>query len=392
MASPYPTPISGARYSVISTHVPTQSDELYIIVGDVVVVKEAYDDGWCMAVKEKTKQEGLIPSNFIVPFVEDPSALKASSSIAVKRVASLMVKPAAAAVPPVASLSPAGRAGLSERERQDYARARLRSVAASREGRERTPSNIGALRILVVGDSGIGKTGLIESFFRSSDVVDSDPVPVTDGVPEIRELRGSTIPAAELHTGEEPFNLTLVDTPGYGAFMDASMVMKPVVDYLATQFAKTDRVFVKRAAVPNLVKFLNAGTGCHTHIDVALYCILHRLKPADIEYMRQLSALVTIVPVLLKGDTMRPRDVFALKASILEDLTRQNIPVYGLGLSTEELLDLARSETPGAAPFVVASLTASPPGALAGTVNEFEVLKRTVFYSHVDDLRELSAE
>ena len=64
-----------------------------------------------------------------------------------------------------------------------------------------------------------------------------------------------------------------MDTPGFGSFLDAMMIIKPIIEYHITQFQLTDRVFVK-TNVPNLVKYLNAGTGCHTHVDVCVYCIL----------------------------------------------------------------------------------------------------------------------
>ncbi|KAJ3333110.1 hypothetical protein HDU76_011330 [Blyttiomyces sp. JEL0837] len=385
----------GSRYSVISTHVPTQSDELYIIVGDVVVIKEVFDDGWVIAVKEKSKQEGLIPSNFIIPYVED-AASKASSEPVMKRTASLSYKnksPTATTVPsvvPAASTTP--RSMMTESERHEDAKNKLKAVNAGREGRAKVASNIGSLKVVVVGDSGIGKTSLIKNFFESAEIVESDPIPPSDGIPAIKELRASTIPSAELHTGEEPYNLTFVDTPGFGSFMDATMIVKPVIDYHIQQFLKTDKVFVKSNAVPNLVKFLNAGTGCHTHVDAVLYCILHRLKPVDIEFMRQLSGHVSVIPVVVKSDTLKPSEVFNLKIAILEELSKANIPIYGFGLSTEELIDLAKSETPGGAPFVVSNPGAAPEGSQVGTVNEFEVLKRYLFFNHIDDLRQLSAE
>jgi hypothetical protein len=54
------------------------------------------------------------------------------------------------------------------------------------------------------------------------------------------------------------------------------MVIKPVVEYQVAQFMVTDRVFAKGLDIPNtkLVKFINSGTGCHTHVDVCLYGVL----------------------------------------------------------------------------------------------------------------------
>ncbi|KAJ3137427.1 hypothetical protein HK101_003893, partial [Irineochytrium annulatum] len=235
-------------------------------------------------------------------------------------------------------------------------------------------------------------TSLISTFFDSKEIVDHDPIPESDGIPAIKELRASTIPKDELHTGEEPFNLTFVDSPGFGTFMDAMMIIKPVIDYHTAQFVKTDKVFVKGQVVPNLVKFLNAGTGCHTHVDACIYAILHRLKPVDIEFMRQLSSQVSVVPVIVKGDTLSSSEVYQLKASVLEDLEKAGISIYGFGLTTKECLELAKGGVSGAVPFVVSSPLAAPKGAVTGTLNEFEVLKKSLFYHHIDDLRQLSAE
>ena len=35
----------GGRYNVISTHVPTQPDELYVIIGDIVEIRDVFEDG-----------------------------------------------------------------------------------------------------------------------------------------------------------------------------------------------------------------------------------------------------------------------------------------------------------------------------------------------------------
>ena len=89
---------------------------------------------------------------------------------------------------------------------------------------------------------------------------------------------------------------------------------------------------------------------------------------------------------------MKAKQTFALKKSVLDEIVKANIPVYGFGLTTDELIDLAKSETSGAIPFAVSSPVAAPEGTKSGCVDEFEVLKRSIFYSHIDDLRQLSAE
>ncbi|KAJ3108460.1 hypothetical protein HDU97_001167 [Phlyctochytrium planicorne] len=391
----------GQRYSVVSTYVPTQPgeycilmiciqilehakssklminpDELYLNVGDVVIVEETFNDGWALARNEKTNESGLIPTNFVIKYVPNATD-RATTATALKRVASLLYKKG-----PTKPLN----------ERQAEVQKKLDAINAGRDGRARVASNIGSLKVLVVGDSGIGKTSLIQSFFDCPEINEHDDIPPKDGVPAIKELRASTIPPAELHTGEEPYNLTFVDSPGFGTFMDAMMIIRPIIDYHTAQFAKTDKVFVKGTVLPNLVKFLNSGTGCHTHVDACIYCILHRLKPVDIEFMRQLSTQVTVIPVIVKSDTLKISEVFQLKISVLEEIAKANIPVYGFGLELNECQDLAAGEVPGAIPFVVSSPSAAPKGALQGALNEFETLKKSLFYNHIDDLRQLSAE
>jgi hypothetical protein len=155
---------------------------------------------------------------------------------------------------------------------------------------------------------------LIQLFCKSSFITQADPIPPSDGtvqnlekpsssvnnpnnrlgIPTIMEYRASTIPKTHLIHGEDPCNLTFVDTPGFGSFLDASLVMAPVSEYCLAQFVKTDKVifllkvffvrdylfffglkvFRKGIEVPQLSKFLNGGSGCHTHVDVVIYCIL----------------------------------------------------------------------------------------------------------------------
>ncbi|KAJ3117960.1 hypothetical protein HDU96_004636 [Phlyctochytrium bullatum] len=352
------------------------TDELYLNVGDVVICEECFNDGWALAKNEKTNESGLIPTNFVIKFVANATD-RATTATALKRVASLLYKKA-----PSKPLN----------DKQAEVQKKLNAINEGRDARAKVASNIGSLKVLVVGDSGIGKSALITTFFESPEIVDHDKIPENDGIPAIREFRASTIPTAELHTGEEPFNLTFVDSPGFGTFMDSMMIIRPIIDYHTAQFVKTDKIFAKGTVIPNLVKFLNAGTGCHTHVDACIYGILHRVKPVDIEFMRQLSSQVTVIPVMVKSDTLKPAEIFKLKAEILEELIKAKIPVYGFGLNLEEALELARGEVPGGVPFAVSSPGAAPKGALVGALNEFENLKRSLFYNHIDDLRQLSAE
>jgi septin family protein len=89
---------------------------------------------------------------------------------------------------------------------------------------------------------------------------------------------------------------------------------------------------------------------------------------------------------------MKPPELYSLKRAILEELTRASIPFYRFGLSISELMELTQRETPNLVPFVVCNRKAAPSISVEGTMNEFEILRRAMLFTHVDDLRHLSAE
>lgn len=128
-----------------------------------------------------------------------------------------------------------------------------------------------------------------------------------------------------------------------------------MVDYHLQQFIKTDRVFTREIPSNQIVRFLRAGTGSHTHVDTCIYGVLHRLTPVDIEFMKRLTPLVNVIPVILKCDTLTPAECFKLKISILEEMAKAKIPMYFFGMGYDELICLARGGVSGAPPFTFAS-------------------------------------
>ncbi|KAI9090018.1 Septin-domain-containing protein [Phlyctochytrium arcticum] len=340
--------------------------------------------------------------------VESPPASTTSSTKQPKTLATITVNPTPSGLtagplrPPVIGMRPS-------RSEQEDARKRLKETFGKRGPRAKVPSNIGVLRMMVVGDSGIGKTSLIRAFLAATEVVDSTSAKVLEKYTTlpICQTQASTIPEHHLYMGEERLNITFLEPPGFGSHTDAMRIIRPVVDFNTAQFQRTDRVFARDKPIPNstIVKFLNSGTGAHTHTDVCFYVVLHRIKAVDLEFLRQLSPTVTIIPVIAKSDTLKAAEVFALKVSILEELWRAGIEVYGFGLSHSELLQISRAGVSGAVPYAVTTtktkssvhedLTtngATTPVDEPATINEFDLLKDNVFYHYVGDLRHRTAE
>ncbi|KAJ3280324.1 hypothetical protein HK104_000750 [Borealophlyctis nickersoniae] len=396
------TESSGAteRWGVVANYEPQADDEIPLKVGNTVVITFEYDDGWALGRNETTSEVGLLPLNFVKKLNDDSPVHQKSEGtrIALARTSSLMEK-RSTGTQSARFLSGVSDLAAEDRKPKDV-KAEFAAVKDLREGRSHIPSNIGVLRIAVAGDSGIGKTCLIKRLLNIPEIVKISPTtPIETSSIIVNSTQTSTIPDDDLHMGEEKLNLTFYDTPGFGIKTDASLTIAPITNYMTSQFAKTDEVFAPDAAISDrvMVRLLNAGTGAHTHIDVLLYCFLHRVKPVDIEYIRRLSPCVNVIPIITKSDTLRPSEIFALKISILEELARADIKVYAFGMEQPDLIDLARDRVLGVAPF--ATWIREEPGTEVGedeggqaVVDEFEALKDGLLYGYVDDFRQSTAE
>ncbi|KAI8824940.1 Septin-domain-containing protein [Fimicolochytrium jonesii] len=294
---------------------------------------------------------------------------------------------------------------LSPEERLQQTKTKLQKVKLSRAARARPPSAIGVLRFTVVGDSGIGKTSLIRQFLASSEVKRFEPAA---GEPSFATEIFSASTGESGSSSIDDLNLHFVDTPGFGAQMDAMATIQPVVSYHMQQFEVTDNVFVPDINSAVLHRFLLTPNGGHTHVDLSIFGILHRIKPVDIEYMKRLAPYVAVCPVILKSDTLTRNELFRLKVSILEEVKRAGVEIYGFGLTVDELIDLAKAGVDGVVPFAVSNPVLLPtdrfgspdhPQAsssgqtttLSDKINEFKMLKNHILSLDVDDFRAVTA-
>ncbi|KAF8545179.1 Septin-domain-containing protein [Trichophaea hybrida] len=255
---------------------------------------------------------------------------------------------------------------------------------------------IGKLKILIAGDSGIGKTSLIKSIVQTcEDIVHVDPLSnniVTGSRHGSSRRTGdseSTKKITEVYASTRPYphwwseiddnkvlrrrksrsgideqvierNLTFVDTPGYGSGTSFLECIEPVVRYVETQFERTQSIISN--AERDLISLLSgAGT---PQVDIVLYVVLHRLKPVDIEFMRRLSPFTNVLPVIAKSDTLTPQQVTNLKLSILSDLRSAGVRPFLFGKSSSDILRSAAFNSEGdmptvTAPFAISSIVSS---------------------------------
>ena len=116
--------------------------------------------------------------------------------------------------------------------------------------------------------------------------------------------------------GKHELQVQLLDTPGYGDSLHAEESFDVICEYVEGLYAKQEEMEGGRAARdPEKLR----------HEDGLVHCCLyfiapHRLKAIDVEFLRRLSPLVNIVPIIAKSDTMttKEKEEFKLQARAIE--------------------------------------------------------------------------
>ncbi|KAM8845216.1 uncharacterized protein AB9W97_000469 [Spinachia spinachia] len=173
--------------------------------------------------------------------------------------------------------------------------------------------------IMVVGQSGLGKSTLVNTLFKSK-------VSRKSCTPNYEEKISKTVKLHSVsHVIEEKgvkMRLTVIDTPGFGDHINNENCWNPIVQHINEQYEKYLREEIninRKRRIPDsrvhcCIYFLPA-TG-------------HRLRPIDVEFMKRLGKIVSIVPVIAKADTLTIEERHDFKERIRQDFTANGIGVY----------------------------------------------------------------
>jgi len=171
--------------------------------------------------------------------------------------------------------------------------------------------------LMVVGESGLGKSTLINSMFLTDIYSPDYPGPSQ------RLKKTVAIDTHKVLLKEKGVNLTLtiVDTPGFGDAVDNSNCWDPVISFVESQYdafldaeTRVNRVEMRDARVHSCLYFI-APSG-------------HGLKPLDVEFMKRLHDKVNVIPVIAKADTMTPEEVAHFKRQIMNQIVQAKIRIY----------------------------------------------------------------
>ncbi|RKF80941.1 Cell division control protein 3 [Golovinomyces cichoracearum] len=173
--------------------------------------------------------------------------------------------------------------------------------------------------IMVVGESGLGKSTLINTLFNTLLYPPRERKPPSlDIIPKTVSIESLS---ADIEENGVRLRLTVVDTPGFGDFVNNDESWRPIIDNIEQRFDayldaenKVNRMNIIDNRVHACVYFIQP-TG-------------HALKPLDIEVMRRLHTKVNLIPVIAKADTMTDEEIIAFKSRILADVKHHDIQIF----------------------------------------------------------------
>nr|XP_058929661.1 septin-7 isoform X5 [Kogia breviceps] len=171
--------------------------------------------------------------------------------------------------------------------------------------------------LMVVGESGLGKSTLINSLFLTDLYSPEYPGP-SHRIKKTVQVEQSKVLIKE---GGVQLLLTIVDTPGFGDAVDNSNCWQPVIDYIDSKFEDylNAESRVNRRQMPD------------NRVQCCLYFIApsgHGLKPLDIEFMKRLHEKVNIIPLIAKADTLTPEECQQFKKQIMKEIQEHKIKIY----------------------------------------------------------------
>uniref|UniRef100_A0AAQ4Q8N1 Septin n=1 Tax=Gasterosteus aculeatus aculeatus TaxID=481459 RepID=A0AAQ4Q8N1_GASAC len=218
--------------------------------------------------------------------------------------------------------------------------------------------------LMVVGESGLGKSTLINSLFLT-DLYSKDYPGPSQRIKKTVQVEQSKVLVKE---GGVQLTLTIVDTPGFGDAVDNSNCWQPVINYIDSKcedFLNAESR-VNRRSMPD------------NRVHCCLYFIApsgHGLKPLDIEFMKRLHDKVNVIPLIAKADTLTPEECQLFKK-------QEKMPLAVVGSNV--VIEVNGKKVRGRQyPWGVAEVE-------NGEHCDFTVLRNMLIRTHMQDLKDVT--
>lgn len=166
------------------------------------------------------------------------------------------------------------------------------------------------LNVMVVGQSQVGKTSLVNSLVYPDSSRYPNPTQTTLLRTPILEITKGTF-----RSGAARLSLNVIDTPAVKSRID----WIPLLAFIEEQY--NDHINNKNRRNRN------------SFVHCCLYIITPSgddLSPLDVEFMKDLCDKVNVIPVIAKADTLTDTECAFLKNNVIRDIQKHMIRIYGM--------------------------------------------------------------
>lgn len=175
----------------------------------------------------------------------------------------------------------------------------VQNLSASTEWEHRLTSEL--------GESGLGKSTLVNTLFNTSLYPPRERKgPSLDIIPKTVAIQSIS---ADIEENGVRLRLTVVDTPGFGDFVNNDDSWQPIIQNIEQRFD----------AYLDAENKINRMNIVDNRIHACVYFIQptgHALKPLDVEVMRRLHTKVNLIPVIAKSDTLTDEEIATFKERV----------------------------------------------------------------------------
>lgn len=154
---------------------------------------------------------------------------------------------------------------------------------------------------------------MINTLFNTSIYPPKEDKEVTQDTPKTIEIQAISAGIDDLNTDLEEngvkLKLTVIDTPGFGDFVNNEDSWRPILENIESRF---DTFLEQENRV-------NRKNVVDTRVHACLYFIAptgHSLKPLDIEFMKKLGHRVNLIPCIAKSDTLTDDELAGFKQRV----------------------------------------------------------------------------
>ncbi|KAJ2774776.1 cell division control protein [Coemansia nantahalensis] len=175
------------------------------------------------------------------------------------------------------------------------------------------------LNVILVGESGMGKSTLVNSIFTTH-LVDSQGRRTAQEV--IRKTTEISPVTQTLEENGVRVRLTIIDTPGFGDQCNNEGCWVPVIKYIKDQHA----AYLARELKPFRDRIIN-----DTRVHACLYFLnpgSRGLRPLDVEVLKRLTEVTNVIPVIAKSDSMTSDERTLFKRRVKEEMAFHRITTY----------------------------------------------------------------